>query len=522
MTNLPETTPDLPAAIRPALVRPWPLGELAAGLADVPPELRALPVADLAYDSRRATPGCLYVGLPGAKAHGAAFAAQAAAAGAVVILTDAAGAILAEGAGLPELVVADPRVTMAHLAARLFGDPTAHRLTFGMTGTTGKSTTCFLLDAALREHGHHVGYVGTIGFLLDGRRLPVQRTTPTTPESPDLQAALAAMAEQGADSFVMEASSAGLALDRVEAVDFDVVGFSNLGRDHLDFHPTMEDYFQAKAKLFRPGWARRAVVNIDDAAGRRLVGMIRQAGSPQVTTVGRAEEADFRLLELTPGADGRQHVTFSHDGQETRFLLDLPGDFNVANAMLALAMMDAAGFPSEPTLRGIAHTAVPGRMERVDLGPDAPRVFIDFGHTPEATEAALRAIPRPTIAVLGSSGDRDKGKRPLIGAAAARQADVVMVTDDNARTEDPASIRAAVLAGAREQAAQTDHPVQVIDGGDRGSAIKQALAMADVGWSVVVLGCGDREFLETGNRLIPFRDATVVQTAWDELRKERA
>jgi len=509
MTNLQTTSPG---TLRPEGVKPQPLAELASGIAAVPPSLE---VSDIAYDSRLVTPGCLYIGLAGAKTHGASYAPQAGAAGAVAMVTDAAGAGLAGDCGLPVLVVDEPRAAMGRLAARLFGNPTSGKLTFGVTGTTGKSTISFMLDAALRAQGRHVGYIGTIGFTIDGAMIPVRRTTSTTPESPDLQAALALMAQRGADCFVMEASSGGLALDRLEGVDFDIVGFSNLGRDHLDFHKTMENYFLAKAKLFRPGWARQAVINIDDAAGRRLCGLITP-GDPAVITVGSAAGADFRIIGRRL-VEGRQQVTFSHAGHTSQFGLDMPGEFNAQNAMIAVAMMDAAGFPQAATLAGLAHAVAPGRMERIDLGPGAPVVFVDFGHTPEATETALLAVPRPSIAVLGAGGDRDTGKRPMMGAAAARQADIVVITDDNPRTEAAAGIRADVMAGALEQAAKSDHDVTVIDGGDRASAIKAALAMAQPGWSVAVLGRGDLEFQEVAGQLLPFRDSDVVRAAWREI-----
>jgi len=485
----------------------------------VPEPVAGLLVADIAYDSRRTNHGCLYIGLAGAKTHGAAFAAQAAARGAIAMVTDAQGAKLAATESLPVLVVDAPRTAMAHLAARLFGDPTRNLLTFGLTGTTGKSTISFLLDAALRAHSRHVGYVGTIGFTLDGEKIPVRRTTSTTPESPDLQGALALMAQRGADCFVMEASSGGLALDRLEAVGFDVVGFSNLGRDHLDFHQSMEDYFQAKAKLFRPGWAKHAVLNIEDASGRRLADMIAP-GDPAVTTVGDDAEADFQMLNRRV-VEGRQIVTFRRCGQEFEFALDMPGDFNARNALLAIAMMEAAGFPQAQTLAGLAHAVAPGRMERVDLGEGAPVVFVDFGHTPEAIENALRAVPRPSIAVVGAGGDRDVGKRPLMGAAAARHADIVVVTDDNPRTEDPVAIRAEVLAGAVAEAAHSAGEVRVIEGGDRACAIRSALALAQPGWHVAVLGRGDLDFQEVENQLIPFKDSAVVQAMWAELTGQR-
>jgi len=510
---------NLPDTIRPAHVAPLTLGAALSGLADVPASLASETICDLAYDSRRVSPSCLYFGLPGAKAHGASFGDQAQAAGAVAMVTDAEGAKLATGS-LPVLAVADPRQMMALVAARVFGDPTAGRLTFGVTGTMGKTTTCLMLDAALRAQGRHVGYIGTIGFTVDGEPIPVRRNTVTTPESVDLQAALAAMAEMGADTFVMEASSMGLALHRVTGVHFDVVGFTNLARDHLDFHGTMEAYYDAKAELFRPGWAGQAVVNVDDEAGQRLAAGIAAAGQPTLTTVGRGATADYQILDRV--VEGRrQLVAYRHDGDVARFGLDMPGQFNVSNAMLALGMMQAAGFAAEPTRQGLSHAVVPGRMQPVDLGPDAPAVFIDFGHTPEATEAALSAAPRPSVAVLGAGGDRDPGKRELMGAAAARQTDVVIVTDDNYRSEDPALIRAAVRRGAEQQA--TLSGANVIEVAGRPQAVREALAMAPSSWCVVVLGRGVEEFQEiAGGQRIPMRDADLVRQAWHEIKRERS
>jgi len=469
------------------------------------------PVTGIAYDSRRVTANCVYVGLPGAKTHGAKFARDAKAAGAAVLLTDAEGAVLAADAGLPIVVDADPRVTMAGLAARLAGDPTADRPTFGVTGTSGKTTTCLMLDAALRGLGRHAGYVGTIGFTLDGQQLPLERNTVTTPESVDLQAILAQMAGLGADTFVMEATSMGLAMHRVTGVHFDVVGFTNLGRDHLDFHGTVENYFEAKARLFEPGWAKTAVVNIDDPAGRRLAARIGAAGAPSLVTVGRDDDATIVIVDRTP--QGRsQLVTYRAHGESGQLNLDLPGAFNAANAMLALGMLDAAGWATPDALAGLSHATAPGRMQRVELGPDAPQVFVDFGHTPEATAAALEAAGHPVIAVLGAGGDRDPGKRELMGAAAARLSDIVIVTDDNYRNEDPALIRAAVCRGAKAAAGPG---VQVIDVAGRPEAVRQAIAMADSSWNVVVLGRGVETYQEVeGGRRIPMVDADLVVSAW--------
>ena len=507
-----------PGIMRPA-VPLVPLGALLSGIAEVPPQSSGRLVSDVVYDSRRAHAGCLYVGLAGVRVHGASFAVDAARAGAVALLTDADGARRAEGAGLPIVESGDPRLVMALAAARLFGDPTKGRVTFGVTGTTGKTTTCLMIDAALRANGRHAGYIGTLGFTLDGIAIPTERTTITTPESADLQAALAVMAQRGADAFVMEATSSGLLMDRVDGVDFDVVGFTNLGRDHMDIHATMEAYFQAKARLFSPGWAGHAVVNVDDEAGRRLAGMITEQGEPALITVGHEEPADYRIVDTFDEGD-HQRVVFTNNGQRVEFPLDMPGAFNVSNAMMALAMMDAAGFDREATLSGLHHVAAPGRLQRVDLGEDAPRVYIDFAHTPEATEAVLSTLTRPMIAVLGAGGDRDPGKRGPLGTVAARYCDVVVVTDDNYRSEDPAKIRDLIWQGACAQAETGDHPVAVHNIGGRPEAVKQALAMAGPQWNVVILGRGVEEFQEAGDLHIPMRDEDLVRAGWDELRQE--
>ena len=258
-------------ALRPSAVRPRRLDELATGLGlRVPADAGGTVLVDLTLDSRQVGPGCLYVALPGTRTHGARFTAQAAGAGAAAVLTDDEGAALAAGSGIPVVVADSPRVAMAHLAARLFGDPSRGLLMVGVTGTNGKTTTAFLLEAALRAAGHRVGTIGTIGFRLDGRALSSPRGTVTTPESCDLQGLLAAMAERGADAVAMEVSSHALAFDRVIGVRFDAAAFTNLGRDHLDFHRTQEAYFEAKARLFAPDMTRRAVVNADDEWGRVL------------------------------------------------------------------------------------------------------------------------------------------------------------------------------------------------------------------------------------------------------------
>nr|WP_231930355.1 UDP-N-acetylmuramoyl-L-alanyl-D-glutamate--2,6-diaminopimelate ligase [Friedmanniella luteola] len=510
--------PPVPT-LRPRLGRPLPLRALAAELGEEPrlvaPAGADPAVTGITLDSRLVLPGDLYVALPGQHHHGAAFSAAARAAGAVAVLTDPAGRADAEAAGLPVLVTARARPLMAHAAAAVYGHP-AERLTMhAVTGTNGKTTTTFLLDAALRAAGHRVGTVGTIGFLLDGRPLPAGRTTITTPESPELQALLAHLLEAGADSVAMEVSSHALVLGRADAITFDVAAFTNLGRDHLDFHGDEESYFAAKAQLFTPERTRQVVLSVDDAGGRRMLDQVRRTPELTLRTVSLSDpDADYLLLDARPAPDGRTAVTARADGRRLDLVLPLPGDFNVRNALTALAMVALAGGDVAAAAAGLADVDVPGRMQRVALGPGAPTVVVDFAHTPQAVAAALGAVrDRRVVAVLGCGGDRDPAKRRPMGEAAARGAAVVVVTDDNPRSEDPAAIRAEVLAGARAAGG----PAEVHDGGDRASAIRLALSLAGPDDVVAVLGKGHETGQEVAGTVLPFADADVARAAWAAL-----
>ena len=495
--------------LRPRDLAPVPLGELVPSAAGRPGADVA--VSGVTLDARLVEPGDLFVGLPGRHHHGASFAAQAARAGAVAVLTDADGAALV-GDALPVAVVDDPRHAMAGIAARVYGEPARALATYGITGTQGKTTTAFLLDAALRGAGTSTGVVGTVGFTLDGRDLGGSRTTVTTPESPELQGILGHLVEQGAQALVMEVSSHALALGRVDAIVFDVAAFTGFGEDHLDFHGDVESYFEAKASLFTPGRARRAVVNVDDERGPELVRRASAAGLP-VTTTGLGRTADVHPVRIGPADHGRTGLRVRVGGAEVETWLPLPGEHNVRNALTALAMVAATGGDLDAAARGLQTASVPGRMQLIDLGVGAPAVFVDFAHTPQAVTAAVGALTDASkvIAVLGAGGDRDPGKRRPMGKAAARLADVVVVTDDNPRSEDPAAIRAEVLAGARSALGRD---VQVLDGGDRRSAIGTALALAGPGDAVVVLGKGHERGQEVAGVVHPFADADVVREAW--------
>lgn len=479
----------------------------------------SVPVEGITLDSRTVVPGDLYVALSGTKAHGAQFAPGAVERGAVAILTDEAGRERSEATGLPVVVAVDARDAMADAAAALFGQPTHRLMMFGLTGTNGKTTTTFLLEAALVAAGRRVGTIGTNGFRLDGVELPSNRTTVTTPESPDLQALLAVMLERGADCVAMEVSSHALALQRVDHIGFDVAGFTNLGRDHLDFHPTIEDYFEAKARLFDAEHCRVAVINTDDEHGRELARRITAAGMPRLVTTGFGD-SDHQILAATPDGPGSR-VRYRGPQGEREFTIDLPGEYNVRNAVMALAMAVEAGLDEQAALAGIKHAQVPGRMQLVRLPADttageAPTVYVDFAHTPQAIESAVRSA-RPAeggriIVVLGAGGDRDAAKREPMGQAAATGSGVVLVTDDNPRTEDPAVIRAAVTAGARSVG-----QAEVLEVAGRRAAIGEALRLAGPADVLLVLGKGHEKGQIVGDTVHDFDDVAVVLEQWGRI-----
>ena len=500
------------SGLRPRRTPPLPLDVLVPGAGS------SVAVSGVTLDTRLVEPGDLFVGLPGRHHHGATFADAAARAGAVALLTDPAGAALA-GDALPLAVVTDPRHAMAGAAATVYGEPAAALTSYGITGTQGKTTTAYLLDAALRAAGTSTGLVGTVGFALDGRDLGGSRTTVTTPESPELQGLLGYLVEHGAQALVMEVSSHALALGRVDAIVFDVAAFTGFGTDHLDFHGDVESYFEAKASLFTPERTRHAVLNLEDDRGPALVARARAAGLP-VTTTGFSRGADVHPVRIGPAAHGRTGLRVRVGAHEVGTWLPLPGEHNVRNALTALAMVAAVDGDLDAAARGLEHASVPGRMQRVDLGPDAPAVFVDFAHTPQAVVAAIRALADSyrVVTVLGAGGDRDPGKREPMGAAAALFADVVVVTDDNPRSEDPAAIRERVLAGARGAATAR---VQVVDGGDRRSAIATALSLAGPDDAVVVLGKGHETGQEIAGVVTPFADPDVVREAWAALAAGR-
>ncbi|MEZ5092366.1 MAG: UDP-N-acetylmuramoyl-L-alanyl-D-glutamate--2,6-diaminopimelate ligase [Nocardioides sp.] len=457
-------------------------------------------VTGITLSSQRVRPGDLYAALPGSRTHGISYLADALAAGAGAVLTDDEGAASVP-AGLPGVVVDRPRRVLGELSAYVFGRP-ADRLTLiGVTGTQGKTTTTRLAEGGLLAAGVPAAVIGTVGTRIGGRDVA---TALTTPEAPDLHGLFARMVEDGVAACAMEVSSHALVMGRVDGVVFDVAVFTNLGRDHLDFHDDLEDYYRAKASLFTIERARLGLVSVDDEHGQRLV---LDASIPVRTLSLHNPGADWRAVDVVASATGSTFTVLGPDGLEVAAGCPLPGEFNVANTLAAVAACAEAGYDAARVAAGIAAgPGVPGRLERVDAGQDF-LVVVDYAHKPDAIEALLGTL-RPLTAgalimVVGAGGDRDTGKRPLMGEAAARLADLVVVTDDNPRSEDPAAIRRAVLAGARG-------PAELVEVGDRRTAIRAALDRARPGDVVVVAGKGHETGQEVAGVVHPFDDRVVV------------
>jgi UDP-N-acetylmuramoyl-L-alanyl-D-glutamate--2,6-diaminopimelate ligase len=455
-------------------------------------------IAELAYDSRKVEAGTLFFCVPGEKVDGHEFAQAAVDAGAVGLVVERE---------LPEVdaaqvVVPDARAAMAPVAARFYGNPTEELKVVGITGTNGKTTTAFLLCEILEAAGMSCGLLGTVKQVVGGAEEEVERTTP---EAIDLQRTFRRMVDGGDAACAMEVSSHALALHRCDAIRFDVALFTNLTQDHLDFHGTMDEYFESKRLLFEMG-PRVAVVNVDDPYGKRLAEEFEC-----LTFSAAGAEADLVAgdVGLTPrGVEFRVNDV----SVQTR----LPGDFNVANALGAFAVATAMGIAPDVAAGALSDaSAPPGRFEPIDEGQDFT-VLVDYAHTPDSLENVLRAARRlgegRVISVFGAGGDRDKGKRPLMGRAGAELSDLAIVTSDNPRSEDPEAIVAEVAAGAENG---SGIEVEV----DRRAAIALALSRAEPGDTVVIAGKGHEQGQEfEGGRKIPFDDRDVAR---EELRRLR-
>jgi UDP-N-acetylmuramoyl-L-alanyl-D-glutamate--2,6-diaminopimelate ligase len=450
-------------------------------------------ISALAYSTDQVVPGALFFCVPGFRADGHDFAPQAVERGAAALVCERP-----LGLQVPQVVVPDVRAAMGPAAARFHGDPTRRLRVVGITGTNGKTTTTFLVRHILEAAGVPTGLLGTVTSVVGGREEAVERTTP---EAIDLQATLARMAEAGDEASVMEVSSHALELRRSDGIHFACRVFTNLTQDHLDFHPTMEDYFLVKARLFEPEGP--AVINIDDDYGRRLAARV---GDPITYAIER--EAAWRARNVHSDMAGSRFTCETPEGElevETR----LPGSFNVLNALGAAASARVMGVDLETIRTALAGAGrVPGRFEPVDEGQDFT-LLVDYAHTPEALDNVLRAARELTAGrlhvVFGAGGDRDRAKRPLMGRAAAALADRVIVTSDNPRSEDPDAIVDDVLQGAGPAAEREV---------DRARAIALAVETAEPGDVLVIAGKGHEQGQEFENgRKEPFDDVTVARRA---------
>jgi UDP-N-acetylmuramoyl-L-alanyl-D-glutamate--2,6-diaminopimelate ligase len=486
------------------------LGEIAEyldGTASVP--LDAVPVIGLSLNASAIQPGELFIALPGTNTHGARFAGAARDRGAAAILTDREGDdVLRQESSVEALaviVVDNLRSQLGRIASWFYRNPSEQMQVAGITGTNGKTTSTYLLDAALRSTGHVTGLIGTVETRIAEHILPSARTTP---EAPELQRLFAEMLEKNVSAVAMEVSSHALTLGRVSGTRFAVSAFTNLSQDHLDFHGSLEEYYLAKASLFEDHYSSSAIISVDDDYGRKL---FRECAIPALA-LSINGPADWWLDQIdmtTSGATARVH---SPDGEVVHLRIALPGRFNLSNALVAIACAVNMGLTVEAATAGVGSChGVPGRMERIDSGQEFLAI-VDYAHTPEAVESVLRELRALTngriITVLGCGGDRDAGKRPLMGRAAALGSDLAIFTNDNPRSEEPQAILSMMAAGASEVQGATFEIEP-----DRRSAIAMAIAAASPGDVVLISGKGHEQGQEVAGVVTPFDDRDEVRTA---------
>ncbi|WP_144662578.1 UDP-N-acetylmuramoyl-L-alanyl-D-glutamate--2,6-diaminopimelate ligase [Paenarthrobacter nicotinovorans] len=515
-------TPDAGrSGFRPASVAAVPLAAIASALGVTAPDgSQDIGVTGITLNSRAVEAGDLYLALPGATRHGADFVPQAIDAGAVAVVTDDAGArqlALAAEQPVPVLIVEEPRAVVGPLAALIYRsqpEDASYPSLFGVTGTNGKTTTTYFINSLLRALGRRPGLIGTIEIVAGGEPIP---SLLTTPESTDVHALLALMRERGLDAASMEVSSHAISYRRVDAVMFEVAGFTNLTQDHLDLHGSMEEYFNTKAELFTAARARRAVVTVDDDWGRRLAG---QADIPVTTLSATSDDADWHVSSVNARGLGSEFELKHRDGRSLRVHTGLPGDFNVANAALATVMVLASGVDEADLQEALdAHdpftVAVPGRMQLVSTEPAS---VVDFAHNPDALARALTAVRSPeegsrVIVVFGATGQRDQGKRPTMGAIAARLADVVIISDDDPHDEDAATIRADVLAGAYAAREEENLDCEIIESYPRDAAIRRAVEAATAKDTILIAGRGHEVWQEVKGVNLALDDRVELRAA---------
>jgi UDP-N-acetylmuramoyl-L-alanyl-D-glutamate--2,6-diaminopimelate ligase len=462
-------------------------------------------VRDLAYDARAVTPGAAFFCVPGSTRDGHDFAAEAVRNGAVALVVERAVEPPLSMTQVPQLVVPDARAAMATAADLFFGEPTRELEVAGVTGTNGKTTTAFLLHSVLEAAGRRPGLLGTVESRVGGERRPVVRTTP---EAIDLQRTFREMLDAGDRSVALEASSHASELHRLDRVRFDALVFTNLSQDHLDFHETMDEYFRAKRRLFVGAAPPPAAVNVGDEWGRRLAEELADVSRAPLVTFGFADDAEIRPEGLELDASGAR---FTAGGIELR--TRLRGRFNVENVLGAVAAAILLDVDQDKIAAGVsALEGVPGRFEAVDEGQSFA-VIVDYAHTPDSLDNVLRTArdlaDARVLVVFGAGGDRDRGKRPLMGKVAADLADVVLVTSDNPRSEQPLAIIQDILQG-------TGTDVEIDP--DRCSAIARAISLADEGDVVVIAGKGHEQGQEIGGEKLPFDDREVARAQLRALR----
>jgi UDP-N-acetylmuramoyl-L-alanyl-D-glutamate--2,6-diaminopimelate ligase len=473
------------------------------------------PCTGVTLDSRRVEPGVVFVALRGLKADGAAFVPQAIAAGAAAIVSERGP----EGSvAVPWVVVPDARLALALASAEFFGHPSRQMQVVGITGTNGKTTTAYLVRAILETAGVKSGLMGTVTYQLGDRSFDATRTTP---EAPDVQGFMREMVASGCRACAMEVSSHALALRRVDGIRFAAAVFTNLTRDHLDFHSDMDDYFAAKRRLFDmlPEGAP-AVINADDPRGASLVDSVRRP-----VTYGMTRPADVSPGPIAYSLDGLQFDIRAPRGA-VRVRSKLVGKPNAYNILAAVATATELGIPTDAVEAGLEHLeGVPGRFQMVSGASDDVRAVVDYAHTDDALrnllETARPMATRRLITVFGCGGDRDRTKRPLMGMVAARLSDVVVITSDNPRSEDPNQIIEEIKRGAEAETRQSRSEVLIRP--DRRDAIRDAVDLAGPGDVVLVVGKGHEKYQEIGGRTFAFDDVAVAKEALEARRlKSRA
>ena len=477
------------------------------GISDADLERNNLSITGITLDSNDVIQGDLFVALPGANSHGSKFIDSAVANGAIAVLTDMSAIVDAD---IPVLRVNDPRLWVGVIADKFYRNPSSAINVFGITGTNGKTTTSYLLQQIWDFNNRNSGLIGTIETRIGDEIFPNKRTTP---EAPELQSIFAIMRERHNLNVVMEVSSHALALNRVEGTKFSVVAFTNLSHDHLDFHKTMENYYQAKSRLFKYGFSEKAIINIDDSWGKRL---FEETEIEKISISTHDQKANWRIIDSSladPSSSSKSVVELTIAGPGGILLsiaTPLMGDYNSANVLMALALAVESGIDPLSAANALSNAkGAPGRMESIELGQRFTAV-IDYAHTPDAVSAALKAVRSSTkgriIAVLGCGGDRDAAKRPLMGQALISGADLAIFTSDNPRSEDPLSILNQMHEGIK----LTENHFVIVD---RSEAIKFAIENAKESDCVLVLGKGHETGQEIMGKISPFDDKVELKNA---------